>query len=186
MSAWHLFLKANQSGAGGVVPSYQEFCNSKHYTSFVRFGVWCLEQAVQEYTSYVNHLLKERKPFDQWCDVRAYQEFLRDLLLRENPESALSRSLRTMQSWSEHSGHEWQRFFSEASVNTVIRYLGQGRISPWMLYNCDSAVVFLERCSEEQLAMVQSVAPIPLWRVRFLRYPDQASLIKSVLTEAGM
>jgi hypothetical protein len=166
--------------------SYREFSASKHYSSFVKFGHWAIEQRVQEIQKYVAHMLSSQKPFDHWCNRELYQDFLTDLMVSEQPESALARSLDQIRKWSEQSGHDWQRFWLEVNSNTAVLWITEGRISPWMLYNCESAVSFLERLSEEQIHMVQKVAPLRKWKTRLIKYRSEADAIKQTLAEAGM
>jgi len=166
--------------------SYQEFCASRHYGEFVRFGGWLIEQQVQEIETYVRWLLKEKVDFKKWSDVNAYKSFLSELLHDETPEMGLQRSLKTVQKWTEEQNQSLQDFWKLVSTNLATQWISQGKISPWMLYNCNSAVEFLERCNSEQLGIIQTVAPVKKWKVRLLRHKQQAELIKSVLTEAGM
>jgi hypothetical protein len=166
--------------------SYQEFCVSRHYTEFVRFGNWLIEQQVQEIETYVRWLLKQKADFKKWSDVLLYNSFLSELLHDETPEMGLQRSLRTVQKWTEEQDLPMQDFWIKVNPNLATRWISQGKISPWMLYNCNSAVEFFERCNPEQLYLIQTVAPVKKWKVRLLRYKQQADLIKSVLTEAGM
>lgn len=166
--------------------TYQEFCSSRHYTEFVRFGNWLIEQQVQEVETYVKWLLKQKIQFAQWSDVILYNNFLGELLQDETPEMGLQRSLRTVQKWTEEQGESIQNFWKKVNSNQATLWIIQGKISPWMLYNCNSAVEFLERCNIEQLSLIQTIAPVKKWKVRLLRHKQEADLIKSVLTEAGM
>jgi hypothetical protein len=152
----------------------------------VRFGNWLIEQQVQEVETYVKWLLKQKIQFAQWSDVILYNNFLGELLQDETPEMGLQRSLRTVQKWTEEQGESIQNFWKKVNSNQATLWIIQGKISPWMLYNCNSAVEFLERCNIEQLSLIQTIAPVKKWKVRLLRHKQEADLIKSVLTEAGM
>ncbi len=166
--------------------SYQEFSGSKHYTEFVRFGSWLIEQQVQEIETYVRWLLKSKSDFKKWSDVLLYNTFLSELLHEETPERGLSRSLQTAQKWCEQNNKTLDMFWNEISPNQAVFWLTQGKISPWMLYNCNSAVKFLERCNSEQLSRIQEIAPVKKWKIRFMRHKQDSELIRQVLTEAGM
>jgi len=166
--------------------TYQEFCNSNHYKAFTEFGCWLLEQQVQEIDEYLKYLLTEKLKFHQWRDVHTYQRFLAELLQNEPAEKGLARSLATAQRWSEEQGETLQNFWKKVNSNVATNWIRQGKISPWMLYNCNSAVSFLERCNIEQLGIIQTVAPANKWKIRLLRHKKDADLIKTVLSEAGM
>jgi len=186
-SAYSLFNQhTSPRGLTQPVPTYQQFCTSKHYGDFVRFGSWLIEQQVQEIEAYTKWLLKEKRAFKQWSDLHTYREFLTHLLYDETAEQGIQRSLRTIQTWCETQAQSMADFWPLVNTNTATLWITQGKISPWLLYNCTSAVEFLERCTPEQLELIQKIAPIKQWRVRLLRHKQQADLIKSVLCEAGM
>jgi len=166
--------------------SYLEFAASQNYTSFVGFGHWAVEQNVQEVEQYVMYLLKNQVVFTHWADRIRYEQFITETLISESPEAGLSRSLKQITQWSEETGHDWQRFWLEVNSNIAVGWIVEGRISPWMLYNCDTAVSFLERLNSEQLQIIQKIAPVREWKTRILKNRRQADMIKQTLAEAGM
>lgn len=166
--------------------SWQEFCSSKYYTSFVKFANWLLEQKTIESEKYINWVLHNQIPFDKWSDVIAYQNFVKELLHTETSEMGLSRSLKKITKWSEETGLEWTEFWLKVNANQAVSWIVDGSISPWMLYNCDSAASFLERISLEQLNMIQQVAPLSVWKVKIMKNRMQADAIKQTLAQAGM
>lgn len=184
---YQLFYTVAAPPGQSIAPkTYQEFSNSPHYTAFTKFGAWLLEQQVQEIDEYVRFLLREKLAFGKWSDVHVYQQFLAELLQSEPAEKGLARSLATAQRWSEEQGETLQNFWKKVNSNVATNWIVQGKISPWMLYNCHSAVSFLERCNSEQLTLIQKVAPVNKWKIRLLRHKTDADLIKTVLSEAGM
>jgi hypothetical protein len=185
-AAYNLFYQWNSPDIVTNPKPYKEFSNSNLYTSFIRFGNWCVEQQVQEVEKYIRYLLKEKKKTTHWCDLNIYTEFLTEILRTETPESGLARTLKHIQKWSEEQNTDWKEFFKKVNTNVAVDWILQGRISPWMLYNCETAVDFFERCSEEQLILIQKIAPLKQWKVRLMRNKQDADLIKSVLSEAGM
>lgn len=169
-----------------VIPTYQEFCSSSMWPTLVRFACWCDEQLVQEYENFVRYLLHENVKGVAWCDRRLYEAFLKDLLLTESPEQALSRSLNCVHMWHENSQKPYSEFFSSVNTNQLVSWVKQGRISPWLLYNCVSAEKFFVRCNPEQLNMIQETYPVTIWKVKFLRLTNDTNDIKFTLQEAGM
>lgn len=166
--------------------TWQEFSSSKHYTSFIKFSNWLLEQRAIESEKYVDWLLDNQIPFDRWSDAIAYQGFVKNLLNSETPEMGLSRSLKKITAWSEETGEPWQEFWLKVNANRAVSWVLDGSISPWMLYNCDSAVSFLERLTPEQLDMIQKVAPLRIWKLKIMKNRMQADAIKQTLAQAGM
>ena len=185
--AWQLFHQSLSPSKKAIcAKTYQEFASSNLYTAFVKFGSWCEEQQVQEFNCFVHWLLKSNVKLDAWCDRNAYDIYLKDLIDSESSEQAISRSLNTINRWSLETNHPWQQFFIVAGTNLVINWITQGRISPWVLFNCDSAVTFLERCSPEQLGILQETANIRKWKIKLMRDQSAADIIKSTLRDAGL
>jgi hypothetical protein len=186
-AAYNLFYEFNgPPGSKNKIRTYKEFSASNLYTLFVKFGEWVIENQIQEVEKYIVFCLKSKIKGPRWADLNTYNEFLSETLRSETPEDGLARTLKHIQRWSEDQGADWQDFFRKVNSNVAINWLIQGRISPWMLYNCESAIDLFGRCSDEQLMIIQKVAPMKQWTIRILRNKKQADLIKSVLTEAGM
>jgi hypothetical protein len=169
-----------------VIKSYQEFASSNLYSAFVKFGAWCEQHQIQEFEALVKWLVAQNRGLPAWCDLNAYEVYLNDLLTTESSEQAVSRSLNTITAWAQETNHSFTQFFELCHPNIVINWIAQGKISAWLLYNSVSAVKFFERCSEEQLQIVQKTAPIKQWRIRFLRTAEQADAIKQTLEQAGL
>jgi hypothetical protein len=185
--AWQMFYRSmNPRSSINQQPSYQQFSSSATYTAFVKFGSWCEENQIQEFVSLVTWLLKQNVKLDSWCDLNRYQNYLQDLVDNESSEQAVSRSLATLCRWAQDTNQNWNQFFQLVNTNVAVGWIMQGRISPWLLYNCNSAVEFLQRCNPEQLALIQDRAPITKWKVRFLRNREEADSIKQTLEEAGV
>lgn len=166
--------------------TYAEFTQSGMWSQLVKFATWCEEQEAQEVEQFVSWLCDQNYVIHAWCDRIKYDEFLANLIKTESMEQAVCRSLKHIQTWHEASGHVMQEFFQRAHVSQICRWISQGKISGWLLYNSQSAVYFLERCSPEQLQIVQTHVPITFWKVKFLREKDQAEVVKLTLMEAGL
>jgi hypothetical protein len=164
-------------------PTYQEFSSSNYYGAFVKFGNWCQQQQVQEYQQFVAWLLNNNLPLDNWCDHTAYQLFLQQLLNQESSEQAIKRSLATIFEWSWTTGQSHSKFFQLAHPNVLLNWILQGRISVWLIYNCESALVFLGKCTSEQLQMLNNHAPMHKWKIKFLRNSSECLAIKQTLAQ---
>jgi hypothetical protein len=187
LAAYQKFYESTMPPKSGrMLKSYREFCDSPHYSSFVKFGHWMVEQRVLEVSKYIDWILKQNLPFHKWASREKYLEFIGETLLNESNEDAISRSFSQITEWSERSGLPWTKFWLEVGANQAVQWIVDGCISPWMLYNCETAVNFLERLSPEQLTMVEKSAPMKKWRVRLMRHREDADVIRQILKEAGL
>ena len=169
-----------------VIKTYQEFCASNLYGAFVKFGSWSLENQVQEFSRLVEYLLKNNIKIDRWCDLNIYQQYLHELLDTERSDQALQRSLETISAWSRDTGNEWKTFFETCHPNVIVNWIRAGKLSPWLYYNATSALAFLEKCTPEQLELIQETAPSKKWKIRFMRMREDADTIQECLNAAGI
>ena len=130
--------------------------------------------------------MQQNVKLDVWCDVIKYTEFLKVLLMTEHSEQALCRSLKLLQEWHINTQKPFTEFFTHVNTNQCVTWISQGRISPWLLYNCVSAEKLFMRCTPEQLMHIAQHAPITNWKVKFLRHTSEVELIKLTLAEAGL
>jgi hypothetical protein len=65
-------------------------------------------------------------------------------------------------------------------------WIKAGRISPWVLYNVDSAVEFFERCTPEQITIIKGCASPGPWKIKFNKNQESCDFIRSALRESGM
>lgn len=169
-----------------VTPTYQQFCASTMWPTLIRFVTWCEEQLVQECDQYVTWCMQQNLRLDAWCDVIKYSEFLKHLLMTEPMEQALCRSLKLLHEWHINTQKPFTEFFTHVNTHQCVSWISQGRISPWLLYNCVSAENLFTRCTPEQLMHIAAHAPITNWKVKFLRMKSEVELIKLTLAEAGL
>jgi hypothetical protein len=169
-----------------LVPTYQEFSHSHMWSQLVRFVSWCEEQLVQEPEQFVRWLMQQHVKLDAWCDRKQYDEFLTVLLLSEPAEQALCRSLKTMHEWHINTQKPFTEFFACVNTHQCVSWISQGRMSAWLLYNCESAEKLFVRCTPEQLMHIAHHAPITKWKVKFLRLTSEVTHIKLTLAQAGL
>lgn len=169
-----------------IPPNQTQFQKSELYSAFVKIGSWSQEQQVQQFDSWVQWHIQNQTPVDAWCNLQKYQDYLKDLLLNESHEQAVDRSLKTVMHWSQATQHAWVDVFRKCAPAQMCAWIQQGRVSAWVLYNAPSAVEFLNRCSPEQLQIIQTHAPMHLWKIRFMRMSLESEAVRQTLKEAGM
>jgi hypothetical protein len=91
-----------------------------------------------------------------------------------------------MNEWSIQIGEPWTDFFRKVNPNQATMWIKSGRISPWVLYNADSAVELFERCTPEQLSIIKGCAPPGPWKIKFNKQRDSCDFIRGTLRDNGM
>lgn len=187
LRAYLRFYEITQGSA--KLKSYEDFVTSPYYNAFVRYGRYLVNIRAINTTSFTDWLLKNNKKLDYWCKDSLYTEWMMDYLKREAPQDALERALKEMQDYAdEHPElrNGFTDYFRYGNTNRIVLHISSGRISPWIIYNCDTGVEFLGRLDEEQVAMLFDYINPEIWQRKFKDYMADALWVKDVLVKAGL
>ena len=72
------------------------------------------------------------------------------------------------------------------SLNRAVWHIKDGKISPWLVLNCNSGKEMLGKFNDEQLGMIYSITDPKHWAVRFQRQPSDVALVKEVAKESNL
>jgi len=184
LSAYQRFYETTQNFA--KTKTFEEFESSDFYLAFVRFGRYVVSSNVIRPQEFVDWLIKNTVKLDKWCQESYYQMFLTEWLKIEASDEALERSINNMDMWSKETGNGLEDFFLKIQTNKCVNMLTNGRISPWLLYNCDSGMELLSKLTDEQLDLVADIISPVFWKKKFKDYPADAELVRTILHEAGI
>lgn len=165
---------------------YNNFINSQFYDNFLEFGKYVKDSNVLEPEKYINYVLENNIPIKKWYNDITYDAYIKYLLRKESAEDAITRTIMFMTEWSQKTDQPWNDFFRKIGPGEGVFWIKSGKISPWMLYNAESAIDFLEKCSPEQLSLIKAHAPIGPWKIRFGKHPESCKFIKQTLKENGI
>ena len=164
----------------------EDFISSAFYQAFNRFSAYVLENNVVAPRSFIDFVIRSNIPIDRWCQESLLVVYIRDLVNTESCDQALARSVEYLAKWAQENDQSWHDFFRLVNTNLGTQIICHGRISPWMVYNADSSMQFLERCTPEQVSMVQNWAPAHVWKIKFKNHPQDAEFAREMLAQAGM
>jgi hypothetical protein len=187
LKAYLRFYEITQGSA--KLKSYEDFVASPYYNAFVKFGRHCQGIRCINFTSYLEWLLKNNKKIDFWCKDSLYDEWLPEYLKKEATQDALERALREMQDYADANTdlkNGFRDYFRFGNVHRICHHIVSGRISPWVVYNSSSGVEFLEKLSEEQVAIVLPYIDPEHWQRRFQDYLADTEWVKEILDGAGL
>jgi len=185
LRAYLQFYETTQGSA--KLKSYEDFVNSSYYRAFVRYGRHLVAIRAINGPSFTAWLLNNNKKIDHWCKDSFYEEWLLDYLKREAPQDALERGLREMEDYAGNNDiANFSHYFMYGNANRICHHITTGRISPWILYNCDTGIDFLSTLGEEHLAMVLAWIDPDYWSRKFKDYVADVEWCKHVLKEAGL
>jgi hypothetical protein len=139
--------------------------------------------------NFTDWLLKNNKKLDYWCKDSLYDEWLREYVNREAVQDALERALKEMQDYADtHPDlkNGFSDYFRYGNTNRIIHHISTSRVSPWIVFNCDSGVAFLDELNEEQVAILLPHLNPEFWQQRFKDYMADTEWVKHILKAAGL
>lgn len=181
--AYIKFYELTQGSA--KLKTFDNFVESPYYRAFVKFGRYCVDVKAVNPPIFTEWLLKHNKKIDHWCKDTIYTEYLIDYLRIENINDALTRAIEFSISWSENSGNPAHDCLRYGNTNAMVYAVTAGRISPWILYNCESGQKFLSELDPTQIAMIWPYIDSEFWHKKFNNYVADQEYVKEMLNKAG-
>lgn len=169
--------------------NYDEFAKSAFYLAFVKFGRYCVDIRCINFMSFTEWLLENRKKVDYWCKDSLYEEWMNPYLRKESTQDALERGLKEMQAYADtHTElqNNFNDYFRLGNANRIIHHIRSGRISPWVIFNCDSGIEFLGNLTEDQTGLIWNYIEPDFWQRKFKNYQSDVEWCKEILTKAGL
>jgi hypothetical protein len=186
LRAYLQFYETTQGSAR--LKSYSDFVASPYYTAFTKFGRHLVAIRCINSTSYTAWLLKNNKKIDHWCRDSFYEEWLSEYIKKEAVQDALERGLQTMEEYAigDSGLAHYSHYFKYGNHNRICYHITTGRVSPWIIYNCDSGVEFLESLNQEHLALVITWIDPDYWNRKFKDYVADVEWCRHVLQQAKL
>lgn len=166
--------------------TYDEFCRSPYYNAFVKFGSYVTNMKPLYPEKFVDFVIKSGVKLDHWTRDELYEKYLKDMIKVEPIDTALSRSVNTMVEWASEKNAQFNHYFIYASPNRVVNDIRNGRISPWLLMNCQSGKDLLMQLNDEQLVFVSNIIDFLYWTKRFKENPKDVDVVKELCAQAGI
>ena len=166
--------------------TYQDFCDSQYYNAFVKFGSFLSNVKPLYPEKYIDYVVTSGVKLDHWCREEMYEKYAIELIRKEGVETALERSIKTMVTWAKENNSVYSHYFLYASTNRITWDIKDGKISPWLVFNCESGKQVLNNFNDEQLTMLNAVLDPSHWAMRFKRQTKDVELVKQIAKEAKL
>lgn len=184
--ALQAFLKFYEILQGSSrLKTWDDFATSAYYRAFVKFGRYCVDIQAVNPPRFIEWLLKHNKKIDRWASDQIYTEYLLDYLRLESVEDALARALQWSLDWASGSGAPAQDCLRYGNTHTICHAVTTGRISPWVLYNCDSGQAFLSSLDPAATSMIWCYVDSDVWSRKFQDYAADREYAAAMLIKAG-
>ena len=165
--------------------TYEDFSSSPYYSAFVKFGQYCVSIRAINTQRFTDWLLKNNKKIDRWTKDSFYGEYLHEYLKVEAIDDALARAIEFGIDWAEKNESQPHDCLRYGNTNAMCYAVTTGRISPWVIYNCESGQKFLSELNTEQLTIVWPFIDSDFWQKKFRDYPADQLYVQEILKKAG-
>lgn len=183
LNAYLRFYETTQGSA--KYKTYEDFAKSPYYAAFVKFGRQCVMINAINVRAYIDWLLKNNKKLDYWYKDSMYDEYLQQYLKHEALTDALQRAIEYSIKWAEEKDCPSQDFLRYGNPNAITFAISTGRISPWIVFNCESGQAFLENMNTDQMHIVWPWINPDFWQKKFKDYPADQAYAEKILKQAG-
>jgi hypothetical protein len=181
--SWLQFYKKNTSTK--KQKTYEDFIKSAYYTAFVKFGNYCVNVNAINISRFTDWLLKNQIKIDTWCSDTSYTKYLIEYLRIEDPLDGIARSVETTIEWASKDNILSKDYLRYGNPNRICHLVSVGKISPWMLYQSESGVQFLDKVNPELAKMIMDYINPELWAIKFKREPENVRTVKEILKAGG-
>lgn len=187
LRAYKRFYEITQGSARNK--DYADFCKSPYYNAFVKFGRYCVDIRAINFMNFCEWLLQNNKKIDHWTKDKLYQEWMLPYVKREQAQDALERGVKEMLGYCEEHPelkNGVADYFRYANQNRICHHISTGRVSAWLVFNCDSGVDFLDTLNEEQLQIIYPYIDPEYWQRRFIDFVADTEWVKQALKDIGL
>lgn len=181
LQAYQRFYESTQNGK---LRTFDDFVGSQYYTAFVKFGWFCNRVRPISTRRFIDYVIKQNKKLDHWCSDSLYDEFLSYWLLNEPVEDALERAIMYAVEWSEKYNAPFNDMLRFGNENVLALAVERGRVSPWVIYSCDSGEEMIVRMNEDQRRVIWARINPDIWLPKLEAQKKDWNHAKQVLKEA--
>ena len=182
--AYNRFWQLTQNAK--LPKTYDNFADSSYYNAFVKFGSFINNANPLYPDKFIDYVIKSGAKLDNWCKDSLYEKYLYEMLKTEPVEAAVQRTLQTMMEWGDEHSAPFNHYFLYATLNRAVNDIVNGKISCWVILNCEDGKAMVRNMSDDQLNMIAPALDVPYWRKRFKELPADVALVKEICNEVGL
>jgi len=166
--------------------SFEDFVKSKFYLGFTKFGMHIININAVNPEDFIDFVIRNSVKLDRWCSDSVYETYIQELNRKESADRAVERSILLMEKWGADYDRPFSRFFKEVSKPLVIHYITSGRLSPWVIFNCDSGAELIDSLSDHELTIINEYLEPSFWTRKFETRREDVQFVKMILKKAGI
>lgn len=164
----------------------EEFINSPYYSQFAKFGNHLSNLKPLYIEQFIEFVIKNGIDLKHWTNDDVYFIYITDLVKKEPAASAAERTITEIVDWAEKNNKAFNTFFSTVTANEAAYMIQTGRISPWVLYLCETGNDLINRFNDDHSKMIKDIIDPGYWMKKFKKSEEDVEYIRNVLEQAGL
>ena len=165
--------------------AHNQFESSAYYKAFVKYAGFITQHGIVAPSRYTSYLIKNNVKIDHWCKEAHYEKFLLELVRTESADDAITRTVKYIDKWADDNSMPASKYFTHAGAGKITLDISYGKISPWVLYNCDHGIAALDSLNEEQLSIVYPFIDPDFWSRKLASWSDKVAFVREVTAAIG-
>jgi len=162
-----------------------DFIDSPFYIDFVKFGNHLASLRPVYPDRFSDFVIKNSVKLKDWTKDFVYYTYVDNLVKSEPAEAATDRTITEIIAWTSQNNTIFTEFFYKVSPNEAAHMIKTGKISPWVLYLCNSGGELMDKFNDDHAKTIGSIIDPGFWMKKFKNNND-VEYIKSILEQAGL
>lgn len=152
---------------------YDAFAESKEFQSFYDFAKYIIEAQIIKTDEFIDYLFRNGIPQKQWDTQTLKKQWILHITRDEHPDTAITRSIHTLEEWALNTGNNMNDFFSLVSPQRFMMLVDSGKLSAWFIHAASTRQALLDRLTDEEFGYIYDYIDPAIWNVKKLRYKEQ-------------
>lgn len=169
-----------------VPKTVYDFIESSFYIDFVKFGNHLAALKPVYPDKFIDFVIKNGVKLKDWTKDFVYETYIEDLVKKEPANAATDRTITEIVNWVTINSCPFNDFFHHISANEAAYMIRTGKISPWVLYLCESGGTLMDKFNEDHSKIIGSIIDPGFWMKKFKKNDDDVDYIKSLLLQSGL
>lgn len=166
--------------------TYEDFMSNSLYLPFVRYGNHLTDLSAVDPLSYTTFLIKNNVKVKDWVKDYPYITYIRNMMAKESPETAISRSIRLAEKWAIENDTSLDKFFEDIPPNKALLWISNGKISPWFVMASSKSHILMAKLTDEQEAILSKYIDRATWKIKIKKFRPEFNKIQKILKESNL
>ena len=166
--------------------TYTDFVQSQYYRAFIKTAEFITANTPVEIGAFIDWLCTSKIRIDAWPRQGTVDTYIKQLVRSEPVPQALNRTITAMGEWAQQENARLEDFFKYVNLNRVTQMIVNGRISPWVMLNCETGKDMLTIMHDDQIKIIYEMIDPEWWKKTFKKRDEDKDFVKETLREAGI